>query len=158
MEHVKGHQDATKPIDQLSNEAGLNVQAEDLATDSLKTQVHGLYCELPANPVSILIYNQPITSKVKMCVRTAYLSKPLLAHLMKKLEVNQHGGQLMAKQSRRFPEKTECASKRLSTRDGQLTTERPSITIIGNLPVQYVTIKTKMKSTFYDVHQIVETR
>jgi hypothetical protein len=89
MEHVKGHQDATTPINQLSNEAKLNVRADALATDALKSQVHGIYCELPANPVSLWIDNQPITSKVKTCVRTAHLSKPLQEHLMKKLGVNQ---------------------------------------------------------------------
>jgi hypothetical protein len=89
IEHVKGHQDATTPIDQLSIEARLNVQAEELATDALKSQVHGMYCELPANQVSLWIDNQPITSKVKTCVRTAHLSQPLLAHLLKKLDVNE---------------------------------------------------------------------
>jgi hypothetical protein len=89
MEHVKGHQDATTPIDQLSKEARLNVRADELATDALKSQVHGIYCELTANPVSLWIDNQPITSKVKTCVRTAHLSKPLLTHLMTKLDVDQ---------------------------------------------------------------------
>jgi hypothetical protein len=89
MEHIKGHQDLTMPIDQLSKKARLNVRADELATDGLKSQVHGIYCELTANPDSLWINNEPITSKVKTCVRTAHLSKPLLAHLMKKLDVNQ---------------------------------------------------------------------
>jgi hypothetical protein len=65
MEHVKGHQDATTPVDQLSKEARLNVQADELATNALKSQVHGIYCELTAFPVSLWIDNDPITSKVK---------------------------------------------------------------------------------------------
>jgi hypothetical protein len=89
MKHVKGHQDAIIPINQLSKEARLNVRADHLAKDALKSHVHGIYCELPANPVSLWIDNQPITSRVKTCVRTAHLSKPLLEHLMKKLAVNQ---------------------------------------------------------------------
>jgi hypothetical protein len=89
MEHLKGHQDTTTPINQLSKEARLNVRADLLATEALKSQAHGKYCELPANPVSLWIDNHPITSKMKTCVRTAHLSIPLLAHLMTKLEVDQ---------------------------------------------------------------------
>jgi hypothetical protein len=89
MQHVKGHQDTTTPINQLSKEARLNVRADALATEALKSHVHGIYCELTANAATLWIDNQPITSKVKTCVRTAHLSKPLLTHLMQKLAVNQ---------------------------------------------------------------------
>jgi hypothetical protein len=88
-EHVKGHQDTTMTVDKLSKEARLNVQADELATNALKTQAHGIYCELTANPVSLWIDNEPITSKMKTCVRTAHLAKPLLEYLGKKLEVSQ---------------------------------------------------------------------
>jgi hypothetical protein len=73
----------------FSKEARRNVQADKLATNALKSQVHGIYCELTANPVSLCIYKEPITSKVKTCVRTAHLATPLLEYLGKKLEINQ---------------------------------------------------------------------
>jgi hypothetical protein len=116
MVHVKGHQDATTPIDQLSNEARLNIRADELATDALKSQVHGIYCELPANPVSLWIDIEPITTQVNTCVRTVHLYKPLLALLMKKLEVNQQTLDciwltVQGKEIKALPIKTECTSK-----------------------------------------------
>jgi hypothetical protein len=74
LKHVKGHQDTTTAVDQLSKESRLNVQADKIATNALKSKGNGIYCEFTANPVSLWVDNEPITSKVKTFVRKALKS------------------------------------------------------------------------------------
>jgi hypothetical protein len=78
--HVQGQQDSTTPEHELNVEARLNIRAEKLATAAMKAQQKPKYHELPYNRVNVWIDTASFTSKVKMALRTGYLSTPILEH------------------------------------------------------------------------------
>jgi hypothetical protein len=81
--HVKGHQDSTKPMEELSTEAKLNIEADRLASLPLKQVPQASYQDFCANHVSLFVDSEPVTAKIKTILRTSHLKAPLKRHLQK---------------------------------------------------------------------------
>jgi hypothetical protein len=86
LEHVKGHQDAEKKVDELPWEAQMNCHADELATDYLRNFAtpSPVVPFIPASNVSITLNGSTLTRNVARRLRQAASSPALETHLLQK--------------------------------------------------------------------------
>jgi hypothetical protein len=88
--HVKGHQDETRHVSELSTEAQLNVKANDLATDALNDALEGnsttTFYQFPAAQCHLTIDGVPVLSNVVRPLRDAFHFKQYKQYLTDNLK------------------------------------------------------------------------
>jgi hypothetical protein len=88
IEHVKGHQDNTASTIPLSRPASLNVEADRLAGLHLELPIPDYY-DFDANPVTLRVNGDVITSKYKYILRNCYLTQGLREYMVHKYDWSQ---------------------------------------------------------------------
>jgi hypothetical protein len=83
LQHVKSHQDAEKPYEELSMDAQLNVDADQLATTAHSRPLHSEYIVLPDEKVLLKLHGRPLTHHLRQALWEAAASSALPKHIIK---------------------------------------------------------------------------